>query len=417
MRLERGIATNRGNIVPIGHSRHTGAGFAAIDRATAEIEPSFAVIDLGALRHNAKDMVRRAGGKPIRVASKSVRCRALLRYLLDNDGFAGILAYTLREALWLGHEYSDIVVGYPTGDREALRELAASRNLASRITIMVDSLEHLEFIASAIEQPAHSIRVCLDIDASYQLAGGRLYFGVRRSIVRTPDQAYDLARAVDTRRGFLLVGVMCYEAQIAGLGDNTPGSALARACIRAIQHRSGRELRKRRAVVVSAIEAVTKLEFVNGGGTGSLERTASEPVITELAAGSGLYGPTLFDNYRAFQPCPAAFFALSVVRRASPTIVTVAGGGWIASGGAGRDRLPTPTWPPGLRLTSLEGAGEVQTPVAGPAAADLHVGDRVWFRHAKAGELCERVESLHIVDGDTVVATVPTYRGEGKTFG
>jgi D-serine deaminase-like pyridoxal phosphate-dependent protein len=102
-------------------------------------------------------------------------------------------------------------------------------------------------------------------------------------------------------------------------------------------------------------------------------------------------------------------------------VVTVFGGGYIASGPADGSRLPTPVWPPGLSLIGAEGAGEVQTPLRGAAAADLAVGDRVWFRHAKAGELCERFEALLLVPGDAEKAgdwqAVPTYRGEGRTFG
>ena len=73
-------------------------------------------------------------------------------------------------------------------------------------------------------------------------------------------------------------------------------------------------------------------------------------------------------------------------------------------------------WPPGLRLLPREGAGEVQTPLAGAAAAALRPGDRVWLRHAKSGELSERVNEFHVVNGGAVTATVPTYRGEGKAF-
>ena len=119
--------------------------------------------------------------------------------------------------------------------------------------------------------------------------------------------------------------------------------------------------------------------------------------MTEVTAGSGLYGPTLFDPYRAFDVRPAALFALPVVRKPSPSIATVLGGGYMASGAGGADRLPRPVLPAGLRLDRAEGAGEVQTPVLGPAARDLALGDRVWFRHAKAGELCERFAALHLV--------------------
>jgi D-serine deaminase-like pyridoxal phosphate-dependent protein len=186
--------------------------------------------------------------------------------------------------------------------------------------------------------------------------------------------------------------------------------------LRWIQRRSIAEIAQRRTAVVDAVRALAPLEFVNGGGTGSVDRTAAEAAVTEVAAGSGLFGPTLFDAYRAFAPRPAALFALPVVRRPGPRAATVLGGGYPASGAPGRDRLPRPVMPKGLRLDRWEGAGEVQTPVLGPAADALRIGDRVWFRHAKAGELCERFDELHLVDGDRIVDVVPTYRGEGRTF-
>ncbi len=160
-----------------------------------------------------------------------------------------------------------------------------------------------------------------------------------------------------------------------------------------------------------------RLELVNGGGTGSLEATAADASVTELTAGSGLYCPTLFDGYRAFSARPAAWFALPVVRRPAPDVATCFSGGYIASGPVGHSREPRPVAPSGLSLLRAEGAGEVQTPVRGDAARDLAVGDRVWFRHAKAGELCERFDRLHLVDGDRVVEQALTYRGEGRTFG
>jgi D-serine deaminase-like pyridoxal phosphate-dependent protein len=207
---------------------------------------------------------------------------------------------------------------------------------------------------------------------------------------------------------------MAYEAQIAGLGD--AGRGPRSIAIRALQSRSRAELAERRAAAVAAVREVAPLEFVNGGGTGSVESTAAEDAVTEVTAGSGLFGSALFDHYRAWQPQPAALFALPVVRRPGPGVVTVLGGGWVASGPPGRDRLPVPWLPTGLRLDGLEGAGEVQTPLRGPAADRLAVGDRVWFRHAKAGELCEHVDSLHVVDGDALAGAVATYRGEGQAF-
>jgi D-serine deaminase-like pyridoxal phosphate-dependent protein len=390
-----------------------------LDAATAALDPPYGVVDLDAFRANADDLVRRAGGKAIRVASKSVRCRELLREVLGRDGYAGILAFTLPEALWLAQDdaFTDVVVGYPTVHREAIRQLGADDRLASRVTIMVDSVDQLDLVDSVVAPDARAaIRVCLDIDASLRLAGGRIHIGARRSPIHTPAQAEALARAVVERTGFRLVGVMAYEGQIAGVGDAPPGRPLRGFAVRQMQRFSAAELAQRRAAVVEAVTSVRKLEFVNGGGTGSLERTSAEEAVTEVAAGSGLYGPTLFDQYRTFSPQHAALFALSVVRRPGPGVVTAHGGGWIASGIADPNRLPAPVYPAGLELNSQEGAGEVQTPLEGRAADSLKIGDRVWFRHAKAGELCEHVDDLQLIEGDRIVRAVPTYRGEGKVF-
>ena len=390
-----------------------------LDQATGDLDPPFGVIDVDAFRANADDLVRRAGGKNIRVASKSVRCRELLRDVLGRDGYAGVLAFTLPEALWLASDdaFTDVVVGYPTVHRKAIRQLGADDRLASRVTIMVDSVAQLDFVDAVVPPDQRAaIRVCLDIDASLRIAGGRIHIGALRSPIHAPAQAEALAREVVERTGFRLVGAMAYEGQIAGVGDAPPGQPFRGLAIRQMQRWSAAELATRRAAVVEAVTSVRKLEFVNGGGTGSLERTSAEEAVTEVAAGSGLYGPTLFDAYRSFHPHPAALFALSVVRRPKPGIVTVHGGGWIASGIADANRLPAPVYPAGLTLNSQEGAGEVQTPLHGRPADGLKVGDRVWFRHAKAGELCEHVDELQLVEGERIVRAVPTYRGEGKAF-
>jgi D-serine deaminase-like pyridoxal phosphate-dependent protein len=384
-----------------------------LNAATADLDPPFAVVDLDAFDANAAELLRRAAGKPVRLASKSVRCRELARRA-HGAGLRGTLAFTLPEALWL--EEDDVVVGYPTVDRAALRELAGSGPARETVTVMVDSREHLEALAAAGATPEGPVRVCLDVDASWWALGGRIRVGAKRSPLRTAGQVVDLAREVEGRPELALDGLMMYEAQIAGVGDAPPGNPLRGAALRAMQRASGREIADRRAAIVSAVREVAPLRFVNGGGTGSVEATAAEASVTEVAAGSGLFAPTLFDAYRAFTPRPAAFFALPVVRRPSLRAATVLGGGYPASGPAGRDRLPRPAVPPGLRLDPLEGAGEVQTPLLGRGARSLRVGDRVWMRHAKAGELCERFDVLHLVQGDRRVATVPTYRGEGRTF-
>ncbi len=406
--------------IDLGTAESGGAqGWAVLDAATAELDPPFAVLDLDALAANAADLHRRAGRLPIRVASKSIRSRPVLAAVLASPGFHGILAYTLPEALWLAggsRGIEDVVVGYPTADREAIRTLVRHPALAERITLMVDSVEQLDWIDAAIAPAGRRpIRIAIDLDASWD-APVLGHIGVRRSPTHTPDQAQHLAIAVAGRRGFRLVGIMAYEAQIAGVQDSVRGRVFNNALMRWVQRRSVAELAERRAAAVAAVRQVAELEFVNGGGTGSLESTAADWSVTEAAAGSGLFGPTLFDGYSRFTPEPAVSFALAVVRRPLPDVVTVSGGGWIASGPAGQDRVPLPVWPEGLRYLPREGAGEVQSPLRGAAARELNVGDRVWFRHAKSGEVAEHANELVVVSGGAIVDRIPTYRGEGKVW-
>jgi D-serine deaminase-like pyridoxal phosphate-dependent protein len=390
-----------------------------LDRATAHLDPPYAVVDLTAFDANAAALAARADGKPVRLASKSVRGRELIARALDRPGWHGVMAFTLPEAIWLVRAgvSDDVLVAYPSADRGALAELAADPALAAAITLMIDGTGQLDLV-DAVRAPGQraELRVCLDLDASWRPLGGRVHVGVRRSPVHSARAAGALAAAVAGRAGFRLVGLMSYEAQIAGLGDAPPGQTLLAGAIRLAQRGSYRELLARRGAAVAAVREHADLEFVNGGGTGSVAATSADPAVTEVTAGSGLYGPTLFDAYRAWRPTPAAFFACAVVRRPTPELATVLGGGWIASGPAADSRLPRPWLPAGLKLIGTEGAGEVQTPLAGAAAATLEIGDRVWFRHAKAGEVCERVNELHLVQGDAIVATVPTYRGEGHAF-
>jgi D-serine deaminase-like pyridoxal phosphate-dependent protein len=391
---------------------------ARYDRATAHLDAPLAVVDLEAFDANADDLVRRAGGKPVRVASKSVRCRALLERVLARDGFAGIMSYTLDESLWLARAgFGDVLLAYPSADRAGFAELSRDAKLAAAVTVMVDDTAQLDLIDRARDGGAEEVRVCLELDTSLHLLGGRVRVGARRSPLRTPTQVAEVARSVARRPGFRLVGLMAYEGHVAGVGDAIAGRPVRSRAVRLMQAAARRELAVRRAAVVAAVRAVAPdLEFVNGGGTGSVQHTAAEDAVTEIAAGSGLYLPRLFDNYTSFAGRPAALFAQPVVRRPGLGVVTVLGGGYPASGAAGADRSPVPYLPEGLRYDPQEGAGEVQTPLLGPPADDLLIGDKVWFRHAKAGELCERFDALHLIEGDRVTATVPTYRGEGRTF-
>lgn len=384
----------------------------AVETATAGLDAPIAALHLPSLRANLADLRRRAGGTRIRIASKSVRARGVLEEVLGpglrgDESVRGIMAYSLAEALWLVYSGADdVLMGYPTVDRGALGRLSGNPEALEAITLMVDDPRQLEI---AQEAGAAGARICIDVDASFRL--GPIHLGVRRSPLRGPADVAPLARQAH-RMGFRVVGTMFYEAQVAGVPDDVRG-------IRLVKRLSMRRLRDTRVAVAEMICEITgrRPEIVNSGGSGSVAESADAPAVTEVTAGSGLYVPGLFDNYRSFTPRPALFFALPAVRTPAPGLTTFLYGGYVASGAPGGDRLPVPASPVGLRYLGREGAGEVQTPVRGEVA----IGERAWWRHAKAGELCERFDTLHVVDetadGPAVVARWPTYRGEGKCFG
>lgn len=388
----------------------------AVATSAQPLSTPLMVVDLDAFDANAADLTARAGGTPIRVASKSVRVPALLERALSRDGFSGILAYTLAEALWLESEgvCDDVVIAYPTVDRAALARLVASPQAAARITLMVDDGAHLDVVDSVRSSHAVPVRVAIDIDAGLRM--GRQHVGPKRSPLHDAEAVAALARTIEARRGFRLVGAMTYEGQVAGVPDDVPSQRAKSLVVRRLKTLSLSQLAVRRREIAEALARVTELEFWNAGGSGSVDDTAADPVVTEVAAGSGLLVPTLFDHYQSFTPRPAAFFGLPVTRRPSPEIATVHGGGLVASGAAGADRLPTPWAPAGLHLTGLEGAGEVQTPLTGHPASLLAIGDLVWFRHAKSGEPFEHSRTVQLLSGDRFVDEVPTYRGHGLAF-
>ncbi|HEX5966990.1 MAG TPA: alanine racemase [Intrasporangium sp.] len=378
-----------------------------LSRATATLPAPLAVVDLAAFDRNADTLVGRAHGKPIRIATKSLRCRTLIERALARDGFEGLMCYSVREAIWWARAgHTNLLVAYPSVDVPALTQLVADPALRAAVCVMVDSVELVDLIARDL--PDHrGLRVAVDVDSSLRL--GPVHLGVRRSPLRAPEDVEAVVRRA-LEHGLAVVGLMFYDAQIAGLPDTSPA-------VRQVKARSDAQLRTRRAEVVRAIRSLTDLELVNGGGTGSLHVTGLDPALTELAAGSGLYAPVLFDGYDGLTLEPAAFFGCPVVRRPADDIVTVYSGGYLASGPPGWSRVPQPLEEQGLRLMRTEGTGEVQTPLKGAAAGRISLGDRIWFRHAKAGELAERFTHLALVDGVAVVGEAATYRGEGQCFG
>lgn len=400
-----------------------------LTRATAGRSAPLAVVDLDTFDANAADLLRRAAGSPVRLAAKSVRVPALMDRALEA-GFTGVMAFSLAEALWLvGRGTRDVLVGYPTVDDAALARWAADPVARREITLMVDDAAQVALVRRALavhDDGTHppsggpgarqvpDAAVCLDVDCSLRLGVGswRAHLGTRRSPLRTPEQVVRLAEEVERTPGLRVRGLMFYEAQVAGMPDASPA-------VRAVKRLSVPDVERRRRDILAALRTAVgrDVELVNAGGTGSLESSAAGTGVTEVTAGSGLFVPGTFDRYRSFEPRPAAFFGLDVVRRPADGWATAFGGGYVASGAAGPSRLPRVVTP-GWSLTRREGAGEVQTPLRlRRSGRELRVGDRVWFRHAKAGELMERFAEVHLVRGDEIVETVPTYRGAGQTFG
>ena len=385
--------------------------------ALADARLPAAFIDLDRFDANLALLRQRAGGLPIRVVTKSIRSVAILRRLVAAGPFIqGLLCYSPAEAAWLAAQgFDDLVVAYPSVEPADLRAVAAQLRAGRAITLMVDCAEQVRRIAAIAQAEGVVMPLAIDLDMSSDFPGIR--FGVYRSPIASPAAALALAAEIAGTAGVRVDGLMGYESQIAGLMDDVPGQRIKNTIVRALKRRSIAEVNARRRDTVAALAAAGhRLRFVNGGGTGSFESTRLDASVTELAAGSGLYVPTLFDHYLAFDARPAAGFALAVTRASRPGVVTCAGGGYPASGPAGPDRLPRPWLPEGCALIGNEGAGEVQTPVRVPASADLKIGDPLLFRHAKAGELCERFDALLLISGGRVVDQVATYRGDGQSF-
>jgi D-serine deaminase-like pyridoxal phosphate-dependent protein len=381
----------------------------------------FAYLDLDLLDVNIRQVVSASAGKRVRIASKSIRSVAVLRRILAADlHFQGIMCFTAREALYLAEQgFSDLLVGYPTWDAGDINAVAEAIAGGAEITLMVDSTQHVQRISEIAARHGVVLPVCIDLDMSLLVPG--LHFGAWRSPLRTPEDVRPLFEFISACSPHIrLDGIMGYEAQIAGVGNRYPGKPMKNMMVSALQRWSARDVARRRGAVVALAESFeglpVPLRFVNGGGTGSIASTRTEPVVTEITVGSAFYGPALFDNYRTFRYQPAAGFAVEVVRQAAPSVYTCLGGGYVASGGPGPDKLPQPYLPPGARLDPLEAAGEVQTPIRYSGSVALKPGQPVFLRHSKAGELCERFRSLLLVQRGEVVGEAATYRGDGQCF-
>lgn len=375
----------------------------------------FAFVDMDLFNKNSADIIKRAQDKKIRIVSKSIRCLDLIKKLLaSNSIYQGVMCYSPVEAVFLSEQgLDDLLVAYPFYSEPQVTAVCKEIKKGKTIIAMVDLPEHLERLNAVAKQENCILPVCMDIDMSSDY--GSLHFGVRRSTISSLEKAMELFHKIKACKNLHLDGVMGYESQIAGLGDKS-ASAINDLIIPILKKKSIKEIAKRRTDIVNEIEKQGhKLRFVNGGGTGSIESTIQEQCVTEVAVGSGFYSPTLFDNYKNFRHLPAAVYAIEITRHPLPNIYTCYGGGYTASGPL-EGKMPKPYLPQGAKLLDREGAGEVQTPIDYSGPEKLKLGDPIFMRHSKAGELCERFNSLFLVSDGKIIDQVKTYRGDGKCF-
>jgi D-serine deaminase-like pyridoxal phosphate-dependent protein len=383
-----------------------------------------AFVDLDAFDQNIAFVAatQQDTGKTIRLHSKSLRCVDLMKRIMHRGGpaFRGVMTYTVEDAAFLARQgFDDLIVSYPSVQPPDLRRLVEMTRREKQVALVVDCEEHLEALSRAGERGGVELKACMEVDLSYRPLGTPVHLGVRRSPIRSVEQALTLARASRSLPGVAITSLMGYEAHIAGVNDNVPGQRWKNRMMRAVKAVSIRELTRRRVQVVEALQSEgLDLRIVNGGGSGSLVSTGRDPSVTEVTAGSAFYAPGLFWHFQDVSFRPSAFFALQIVRQPAPDIITCHGGGYVASGPPGPERLPVPVLPQGCRYLSLEGAGEVQTPLklSGGQRPSLHLGDPVFFQHAKSGELAEHFNEFYLVRGNTIEDKVKTYRGQGCSF-
>lgn len=365
-------------------------------------------LDLDAFYKNLNWVISNSGDKKIRIATKSIRSVEILKKIHSSNAcFQGFMTYTLEESLWLRSlGLKDILIGYPTTDRTLLLELAEN---PSDIVLMVDRPEHLDLLEEIASIKNTTFEVCVDLDLSLDLPG--LRFGVYRSHLHDEKKLAHFLNHLDHCPHVKLVGAMGYEAQIAGVIDDSSKIKRALKSLSLIQ------LKNRRDKMIQIIQSRGHvLRIINGGGTGSLKHTIKEKVVNEVTVGSAFFAPALFDHYQDFELSPALFFSSPIVRRPEKDIYTILGGGYIASGSTDDIKQPIPYLPTGLSLLKHEGAGEVQTPLKYTGDVPLTIGDLIFLRHAKAGEICERFKQIHIIEGKTILEVQTTYRGDGKCF-
>jgi len=385
------------------------------EKAFIHLKRPFASINLDALDQNIKFVNEHVQGKGVRIATKSVRSTSFLNYIAERlDNHFGLMTFDLCETLSLLNDgFDDCLIGYPQYDHAAMEGIIQHILGGKTVIFMVDCLEQWRRLDEIGKVNKVVFEICIDINVSTDFK--LLYFGTKRSSLKNVDDVTALLESTRTFKNTKLTGVMGYEAQIAGISDS-PVATWQKPLIKQLKKIAQRKVRELRRSVVDLIQKeIGELRFVNGGGSGSIDFTAGETEVTELTIGSAFYYPALFSGYKSLPLEHATTFALRVTRRPTHDTFVCHGGGYIASGAVGVDKNPVPIWPENLFLLKNEGAGEVQTPLR-DKSEQLQIGDTVYFRHAKAGELCERFTELHARRGAVYEGSFKTYRGEGGCY-
>ena len=265
--------------------------YARLSAAVADEPKPCAIVDLDAFEANIDrhvDVVR-AAGKTLRPASKSVRCVDLLRRIATRGGdvVRGTMTYAVTEAAFLvQHGFDDLFVAYPTMQRSDADLLAVLATGGATVAAMVDDPAHLDLLDAAGKAHGAVLPVVVEIDLAWRPFGAA-HLGARRSPLRSAAQVVALAQDSQDRPNVRFVGVMGYESQVAGLQDANPFSTALNPAKRLIRARSRPRVAAARAAVAEALnDAQIPCPLFNGGGTGSLEWTTREDVVTEVTAGS-----------------------------------------------------------------------------------------------------------------------------------
>ena len=439
-------------------------------------------VEMNVLDRNIDKVIQivQSSNKTIRIASKSIRVPTITNYILHRafPHAKGLMCYCVPEAQYYAqfHQVYDLLVAYPTvqpSDLLITWELSTihltddyfhfihddKKEVLSGfvkkkfdITLMIDCVEHLEILNNFWDLKLNEIkekrpelynqyqqvklRICIDVDLSYRPFFGLLHFGAHRSPIRTINNFEIIVKSALKFPHLKIVGVMTYEAQIAGVPNLNPYTKLLNPIIQILQKFSSKNVLQKRVEILKVLSKNNiKLEFFNGGGTGNIQQACSDPSLSEVTAGSGFFQCCLMDYYSSNDNECALSFAIQVTRSCEINSITCQSGGFIASGSSCWDkfvfshhfnyqlkliclsnRAPTIFLPDDLKVIDQEGFGEVQTPIIGKGTKNVKLGDPIFCRPAKAGEIAENFNYYYLKRNDELLCTANTYRGDGFRF-